>query len=689
MKKILVFQIIMLILIVFVGCDDSGQVQKNISIDSDKLINTQSEVSNDAENKIPEIFTDYNPKLSNFLAQNDGLKLFKDELPSEFKEVTGEEKEIKGGYVYVTKEFNEVRSFDEQVVFTKSDVIYPGAIFRGDSLLQNEYIPINLPRNAIDISLSLQGNIIVKSEIDNPRVVSSAREAINELLNQDGLEGPASLTFNVSEITSSNQLSLKLGSGIGVNGISLGFGISPSTLFEKSRKFAQFTQRYYSVGVDRPQYLSNFFDPSVTEEQIIEASNGYMPVYVSNVIYGRRGIFELETEYDSESLEKAFSVGYGVEGIGVSGEIKDAVSSSMKKSDMKLYILGGDGNSAVEAIDSYEAFVNHIQSGGRYSSSNRGEIIGFELRYLHDDSIAKTVINESYKVTEKVPRNRYISYDVSYIEAYTEADSNGVQLDRFEIFIDRDNEPLWGITSDKIGSSIYQLMSSDLKVGIYNNKRISFDEVRKNRTVRDGNAWYYKWKPKQILYTDPNKDVVKFDTTLGGSFWYQPSNSMFVKSKKFTLNESIVFDIKSIEEDEVIILKVTDDEFPSYSFEIGIEVNVIYEDQIDSVYTPVIRAIENGSEIRLEWSTYDKPEEPYSYISVSKSNLRPSYPDDGYTRPDYNYRNKQVRFFPGKSGFENADFEELVSGETYNVSVTVVYDDGKSWTSEPIQITMP
>lgn len=87
-------------------------------------------------------------------------------------------------------------------MYAKSDFIYPSAIFSGENLLRGEYTPLNLAREPINISLSLQGEASIKTEIENPRVISSTRETINNLLNQENLSGPASLSFHVTEASS-------------------------------------------------------------------------------------------------------------------------------------------------------------------------------------------------------------------------------------------------------------------------------------------------------------------------------------------------------------------------------------------------------------------------------------------------------------------------------------------------------
>lgn len=677
--KIMMLFLIITVMVFITGCSSSDK--DTVSSDDLSHLNTNltdgesgdSETEGGTSKK--EVQVDKNIDLSHTIEDRSGLKLFKDELPNDFLDEIGEEKKIDGGYVYITKEYSEVRSFEEQVVFTKSDIIYPGAIFKGDALINNEYVPLNIKRNPIDISLSLMGNVEVKGHIADPRVVSSAREGINTLLNQEGFEGPATLTFSVKDIESSNQFSLELGAGIGIGPVSLGFGLTPSSDTSKSSKFAQFTQRYYSIGVDRPVYTSDFFSEDVTTDEFLKMANGYMPVYVSNVIYGRRGVFQIDTEFNSETLEKEFTVGLGADGLGVSGSVKDTVTQAISTSEMKLYILGGDGDSAVKSISSYDDFVNHIKSGGKYSSSNRGEIIGFELRYLHDDSLAKTVVNEKYKVTEKIPRNKYVVYKLNYVEAIANVDSQKVNVKGFDLYQDNLENPLY--------KSIRKIFS------ISNNSRISLDQIIDTK-IAGGTS--HASSSSMVAYVDPQNDTVKFSGFLSGEFSYNIPGKWVGGTKNFTYNFSQVFNVREIEGNSVTI-KVENFENPSYSFNINISTDIIYEDKIDEVFKPVMTVKTDKDSIDLTWSRSELIGKPYAYIVASQVDETPSYPENNFTTPDYYMNgtdaslNSYKKFEPGTSKKEN--FSGLTSGETYFIAITVVYDNGITVTSDPVKVTMP
>jgi thiol-activated cytolysin len=87
-------------------------------------------------------------------------------------------------YNYTIDYYTAAAGYDEQIVLNpQTDVIYPGALIKGESILDGSYIPISADRKPITISTSLQGAEIVSVKVDDPKL-SNVREAVNGLMNQ-------------------------------------------------------------------------------------------------------------------------------------------------------------------------------------------------------------------------------------------------------------------------------------------------------------------------------------------------------------------------------------------------------------------------------------------------------------------------------------------------------------------------
>jgi thiol-activated cytolysin len=97
----------------------------------------------------------------------------------------------------------------------------------------------------------------------------------------------------------------------------------------------------------------------------------------------------------SAALNFAYSGGVDVKG-DVSVTYKDIISQSK----ITAFILGGDGGSASQTIDSYDALINFIKTGGNYSRQSPGAPIAYKLAYLKDNSPARMSFTTSYTVRD-------------------------------------------------------------------------------------------------------------------------------------------------------------------------------------------------------------------------------------------------------------------------------------------------
>jgi hypothetical protein len=537
------------------GCSSKEGIEKfeatetlgnnNLVDISNGITGLEKDKSSKSNKQVENINGNANKQLNKIIKN---LKLYKDELVDSKngrEEVVIEENVIEG-YTYVKSRVKEVKNFEEQVVLSKSDIIFPGAIFRGDTLHVGKYVPINVNRKPIKISTSFQGNIEISDVIDDPRNISNARETINRLLMQDGLEGTADVYFVTDEIYSEDQMALSLGAGVGLKGINVGFDFSPSQRKQTSKLISQFVQRYYSISVDYPNSPADFFSDNVTEEDIVNTCGEYMPVYVSKVIYGRRGLFLIESEYSAEDVKSALNVGYSIAGYTVEGGAEDTDRSVFKKSHIMFHILGGNEETAVGVVDGYDAFLNHIKDGGEYSRDSRGEIIGFELRYLHDNSVAKVVLGSEYDIVKKVPRERTIKYTLDYVEFKTnDSTCNSFWLTDGVIYIDDNGESVWELHNNDLTN--YTIIGEK-------NGRVTINEFVKQWNGYPMNEKYYKSNfNNEFKYNNPDEDKITFNINIKGKYYSG-------KGRRNTVNYHIEQTIKVIDigNEEFIFIECTD-----------------------------------------------------------------------------------------------------------------------------------
>jgi thiol-activated cytolysin len=99
----------------------------------------------------------------------------------------------------------------------------------------------------------------------------------------------------------------------------------------------------------------------------------------------------------SSALAFAYSGGADVKG-DVSVTYKDMISQSK----ITAFILGGDAGTAVQTIDSYDALLAFIKTGGNYSRQSPGAPIAYKLSYLKDNSPARMSFTTDYQVKDCV-----------------------------------------------------------------------------------------------------------------------------------------------------------------------------------------------------------------------------------------------------------------------------------------------
>jgi thiol-activated cytolysin len=318
-----------------------------------------------------------------------------------------------GDYQCVDTPVSEVRQYDQLLgQLSIGDVLWPGAMLRGDSVASSTLTPITLPRAPLTFSVSLEslGSGHHSATLANPSL-SSYRDAIGDILAQS-LSGStaARISSDVAEVNSDKELALALGVNASaplVGSIKAGFNFSDST--KRSRYIVKFYQLYYTVDVDPPNLPHDFFASSVTANDVANAvSPSNPPVYVSSIGYGRQVIFTFESDLAKSELSAALDFVYKG-GAEISGQTSLTHQEVLSHTHTTAFILGGDaGEAAQVAIGDYNQLKTFIAHGGNYTKDSPGAAIAYKLSYVRDHSPVKISYAEDYtdhtcsRVTQKL-----------------------------------------------------------------------------------------------------------------------------------------------------------------------------------------------------------------------------------------------------------------------------------------------
>jgi thiol-activated cytolysin len=343
--------------------------------------------------------------------------------------------EREGDYQCVTQNLAETRQFDRIVAYAaNSDSLWPGAIVAGDSVYSGLFSQIGFERRPLTISVSLENLAGAKSAVLAQPTLASYREAVAGILDSEIIGAtPANIYSEIEQVHSEEQLALALGANVAW----LGSAASIKASFDfqqqqtRSRYLVKYTQSYYTVDLDAPARPAEFFDESVTLDDVrMRVSDANPPLYVGSVTYGRMVVFTFESEYSSEEMNAALEFAYSG-GVDVSGNVSVTYKDIISSSKITAFILGGSGGEAARTIDSYEALIDFIKAGGNYSRESPGAPIAYKLNYLEDNSPGRLSLTTDYDVKECERVSQKVKVTLKHVRVESAGGDSGGDLELF------------------------------------------------------------------------------------------------------------------------------------------------------------------------------------------------------------------------------------------------------------------
>lgn len=312
--------------------------------------------------------------------------------------------QLDGDYSCTTQDLKETRQFDQIVAYAaNSDSMYPGALVSAESVVTGLFTQIVLPRAPETISVSLENLGGSKHATVATPSLSAYRDALSSILDAE-ITGstPANISSEIEQVHSENQLNMALGVqvgwGLGIANLRSSFDFSNQSI--RSRYVVRYTQAYYTIDLDAPASPSALLAPEVTLDAVqAKMDEQRPPVFVSSVTYGRMVVFTFESQYSAEEMSAALDFAYSG-GVDVKGDVSVTYKDIISQSKITAFILGGDAGTAAQTIDSYDALINFIKTGGNYSRQSPGAPIAYKLSYLKDNSPARMSFTTNYQVKD-------------------------------------------------------------------------------------------------------------------------------------------------------------------------------------------------------------------------------------------------------------------------------------------------
>ncbi|MFK7922443.1 MAG: thiol-activated cytolysin family protein [Bacteroidia bacterium] len=296
----------------------------------------------------------------------------------------------------------------QQIVMYSPDleILWPGGLIQGKThknALGSLTGLVIAERDSINVSIpGLPTGDNFRRVKPNQAIVGSA---IGEMIGNataDNLSTPSTITFSMESYHSEKQMALSMG----LSGKYLGFSGSASGSFERDQSettvTVQFFQKMYEVVVAPPQTPSAFFSDEFTPEKLQEQTDlgkmgpDNLPVYVSNVVYGRMMMFSLTSTASETEIRAMLNLAYN----GIGGNVKADMSAKQKtileESKMAVTSLGGDAEATLSMIRSGN-WKDYFTSTAPLSSAAP---LSYTFRNLGDGSIAKIVETDEFNISE-------------------------------------------------------------------------------------------------------------------------------------------------------------------------------------------------------------------------------------------------------------------------------------------------
>ena len=309
---------------------------------------------------------------------------------------------IPGNWVKTTRHYKIKQTFDENFLFDPtSDVVYPGCVLKGGTIANGTYAMITSHKTGdVTFSISLSPADPSKAHETSATVPNIRKSEYQEVWNKwatmDWKESPVTTIQSVEKINSQEELVTKLGVAVTApvaNGsINLGFNFNK----KKNHILARLIQKHFTVSTDAPKKGTIF------ESIDKDALDGYQPVYISSINYGRIIYLSIETDEKERNINEAIEFALNkIKGVDVNVSADQAVNyrKMLAKSDVHITVLGGGKTIQQEIlkgdIDSFQRFLAaDIPMEQMYP-------ISFSLRYAVDNSQARVVSSSEFTVTQR------------------------------------------------------------------------------------------------------------------------------------------------------------------------------------------------------------------------------------------------------------------------------------------------
>lgn len=288
---------------------------------------------------------------------------------------------------------------------TNAEVIYPGNLLQGKTLSNATPSPIVVKRGGGTISYNLNiGNGDESSPIESSFPVdevkrSTIQDAMNAIIGEGTGLVPDNFILDIEQIESESQLAIEMGLDVNTFTTRVSADMSFSTDKEYNRTLVKLQQSFYTMIFDLPTSLEEFFDESVTPEQLsVYVQEDNPATFISSVNYGRIFYMLIESTSSREEMETKLDLAYGAFKDKVSGEVEVNTFNELKDVKIKVIAYGGTGSARLAGESNISEIVNRLAES---TDIRAGLPLSYVVRSVErPDIIVGTTLATSYDVVD-------------------------------------------------------------------------------------------------------------------------------------------------------------------------------------------------------------------------------------------------------------------------------------------------
>ncbi len=302
-------------------------------------------------------------------------------------------------------------STPEAIVMYSPDVeiLWPGALIQGRSHRDGGGVGALLPL-PIDGRSPVRVSIPAVASADNFRTVAQPNQAtisaaigdiVGEATDAD-LSTPSTIAFEKTTYHAESAFALS----IGASARYLGFEGNANGEVEQTQArttvVAHFSERMFEVVVEPPTTPGAFFSSAFTEADLQEQERldrigpNNLPIYVSNVVYGRMLTFSVTSSASEERIVAALDASYSSLVGGGTVELSAADEAVLQESEFAVSSLGGDADGVIALIRTGN-LAEYFADDAPLSSATP---LSYTFRNLGDGSIAGVSETAEYELVE-------------------------------------------------------------------------------------------------------------------------------------------------------------------------------------------------------------------------------------------------------------------------------------------------